>query len=364
MKNNYDYIIIWAWFYWMHAARFLWNKWFKVCLLEKEWDAFTQASYINQARVHNWYHYPRSFSTALKTKEYFNRFINDFGFAINQNFTKIYAIAEKWSKTNSIEFELFCEKLGIPCKEIDKNMFFKKWIDKAYETLEYAFDAIKIRDFMKEEINRRSNIDSFYHYEVDHIKKESDWIVISSSNNDRKFKAKNIINATYEWINKINLLFWAPKIDIKYELAEMVLCNVSKNIRNYWLTIMDWEFFSIMPFWLGWKFSLSSVKHTPHEDCHKDVPNFQKNKNSYWIPETNFPKMLEQTKDFLNDDIEIKYDKSLFTTKVVLSSTENDDARPTFIKKYDLENDCSLITIFSGKINTIYEIEDFFLNNN
>ncbi|MDD2891810.1 MAG: amino acid oxidase [Candidatus Gracilibacteria bacterium] len=333
-------------------------------MLEKEGDAFTQASYINQARVHNGYHYPRSFSTALKTKEYFNRFINDFGFAINQNFTKIYAIAEKGSKTNSIEFELFCEKLGIPCKEIDKNMFFKKGIDKAYETLEYAFDAIKIRDFMKEEINRRSNIDSFYHYEVDHIKKESDGIVISSSNNDRKFKAKNIINATYEGINKINLLFGAPKIDIKYELAEMVLCNVSKNIRNYGLTIMDGEFFSIMPFGLGGKFSLSSVKHTPHEDCHKDVPNFQKNKNSYGIPETNFPKMLEQTKDFLNDDIEIKYDKSLFTTKVVLSSTENDDARPTFIKKYDLENDCSLITIFSGKINTIYEIEDFFLNNN
>lgn len=361
--KNYDYIVIWAGFYWLHTARHLWNKWFNVCLLEKEWDAFTKASYINQARVHNWYHYPRSFSTALKTKEYFNRFINDFWFAINKDFKKIYAISSNWSKTSSLEFEVFCKKLWIPCVEIDKKLFFKKGIDKAYETLEYAFDAIKIRDFMKEEIGRRSNIDTFYYFEVDNIKKEDDWIIISSSKNNLKFKSKNIINATYEWINKINSLFWVPKIDIKYELTEMVLCDVSKNIRNYWLTVMDWEFFSIMPFWIWWKFSLSSVKYTPHEESHEEFPSFSKNKNLHWIPETNFYNMLEQSKEYLNDDIEIKYDKSLFTTKVVLSNTEIDDARPTLINKYDLWNKNNLVTIFSWKINTIYEIEDFFNNN-
>jgi hypothetical protein len=46
--------------------------------------------------------------------------------------------------------------------------------------------------------------------------------------------------------------------------------------------------------------------------------------------------MLSQTKKYFKDDIEIKYDKSLFTTKVVLSNTEIDDARPTFIKEFDL----------------------------
>jgi hypothetical protein len=46
---------------------------------------------------------------------------------------------------------------------------------------------------------------------------------------------------------------------------------------------------------------------------------------------------------------------------VVLASAEWDDARPTFIKKYDLWNWNNLITIFSWKINTIYEIEDFLI---
>ncbi len=361
MIKTYDYIIIWAWFYWLHAARYLWNKWFTVCILEKEHDAFTKASFVNQARVHNWYHYPRSFSTALKSKEYFNRFVNDFWFAINKNFKKIYAISETWSKVSSLEFEVFCQKLWVPCKEINKNLFFSKWIDKAYETLEYSFDAIQIRDFMKDEISRRSNIDSYYYYEVDNIQHQSDWILVSSSNNNLKFKSKNIINATYEWINKINLLFGAPKIDIKYELTEMVLCDVSENIRNYWLTVMDGEFFSLMPFWIWWKFSLSSVRYTPHEACYEDIPYFTKNKNLYGIPESNFDSMIQQTKEYLNNDIEIKYNKSFFTTKVVLANAENDDARPTFIKKYDLWNKNSLVTIFSWKINTIYEIEDFFL---
>ena len=73
--------------------------------------------------------------------------------------------------------------------------------------------------------------------------------------------------------------------------------------------------------------------------------------------------MLKESKDYLNDDIEIKYDKSLFTTKVVLWCTESNDARPTLIKEYDLWEKNKLITIFSWKINTIYEIEDFFNNN-
>lgn len=361
--KKYDYIIIWSGFYWMHTARFLWNKWFRVAVLEKEWDSFTQASYINQARVHNWYHYPRSYQTAIKSKEFFKRFNNDFGFAINKEFKKIYAIAEKWSKTNSLEFEIFCKKVWIPCKEINKNLFFKKGVEKAYETLEYAFDAIKIRDFMKEELKRRANVDLFYYYNVDKINNTDEWIIVSSKNHNTKFISKNIINATYEWINKIHKLFNIRPISIKYEYTEMILCDVSKNLRWYWLTLMDGEYFSIMPFGIWWKFSLSHVKYTPHEECLEAIPNFKCNKNEYWIPKSNFYKILEDTKKYLNDDIEIKYEKSLYTTKVILSNTEYDDARPTFLQQYELWNGNNLITIFSWKINTIYEIEDYFNKN-
>jgi len=362
--RQYDYIIIWAWFYWLHTARYLWNKWYKVCLLEKEWDAFTKASFINQARVHNWYHYPRSFNTAIKTKEFFNRFCNDFWFAINKNFKKIYAIAKEWSKTNSVEFESFCHKVGIPCKEVDKNLFFKAWIEKAYETLEYSFDAIKIRDFMKSEVEKRTNIDCFYYFNVNEIIKGKDSIIIKDNNNNKQFKSKNIINATYAWINEIHELFWVEPIKIKYEYTEVVLCDVNKEIQNYWLTIMDWEFCSMMPFGIWNKFSITSVKYTPHEECYEVKPTFKCDSNEYWIAKSNFNKMYKQIKSYINNNIKIKYDKSFFTTKVVLVSTEKDDARPTLIKKYNLWDGNNLITLFSWKINTIYEIEDYLENIN
>ncbi len=356
----YDYIIIGAGFYWLHTARYLWYKGYNVCILEKEWDAFTKASYINQARVHNGYHYPRSFSTAMKSKEYFQRFTNDFWFAINKDFKKIYAIASEWTKTKAIDFELFCQELGVPCKEIDKDIFFKQGIEKAYETLEYSFDAIKIRDFMKEEISRRSNIDSYYYFNVDAIEETKDGIIVMDSKLNNGFLGKTVINATYAGINSINTLFWVPPIHIKYELAEMILCNVSQNIQSYGITVMDGDFFSLMPFWIWGKFSLSSVKYTPHEESKNLLPDFTSNKNEYWIPQTNFLKMKEQLSTYLNDDIHVEYEKSLYTTKVVLADTEIDDARPTLIKSYPLKYKNSLITIFSGKINTIYEIEDFF----
>lgn len=46
----------------------------QVEVLEIEQAPFTRATYINQARVHMGYHYPRSLSTAMKSAGYFKRF--------------------------------------------------------------------------------------------------------------------------------------------------------------------------------------------------------------------------------------------------------------------------------------------------
>ena len=49
-------------------------------VLECDSGPFMRATYINQARVHMGYHYPRSFSTAIKSAHYFERFCKDYGF--------------------------------------------------------------------------------------------------------------------------------------------------------------------------------------------------------------------------------------------------------------------------------------------
>lgn len=62
----FDKIIIGAGLYGLYAALFCCKKGQKVLVLECDAQPFQRATYINQARVHQGYHYPRSISTAMK----------------------------------------------------------------------------------------------------------------------------------------------------------------------------------------------------------------------------------------------------------------------------------------------------------
>ena len=67
-----------------------------VVVLERESDLMLRASYNNQARVHNGYHYPRSFTTAFRSRVNMPRFIRDWPSAVKKDFTKLYAIKLKY----------------------------------------------------------------------------------------------------------------------------------------------------------------------------------------------------------------------------------------------------------------------------
>ncbi|MCR4788962.1 MAG: FAD-dependent oxidoreductase, partial [Lachnospiraceae bacterium] len=77
MMERYDRIIIGAGLYGLYAAHFLGKRGLKVLVLEADHSAFMRATYINQARVHMGYHYPRSLTTATRSAGYFRRFLED-----------------------------------------------------------------------------------------------------------------------------------------------------------------------------------------------------------------------------------------------------------------------------------------------
>ena len=91
MEKEFDKIIIGAGLYGMYAALYCAEKGEKVLVLEYDEAPFQRATYINQARVHMGYHYPRSLSTAVKSAGYFKRFVDEFGFCIHSSFWQIYA---------------------------------------------------------------------------------------------------------------------------------------------------------------------------------------------------------------------------------------------------------------------------------
>ena len=86
----------------------------RVVLLEREADLMARASYANQARVHNGYHYPRSFTTAYRSRVNLPRFVSDWSSAVDTGLTKLYAIARRHSKVTAAQFQRFCRSIGAP----------------------------------------------------------------------------------------------------------------------------------------------------------------------------------------------------------------------------------------------------------
>ena len=138
---QYDKIIIGAGLYGLYSAERCGRKGEKVLVLEHDDAAFKRATFINQARVHMGYHYPRSFSTAIKSAGYFHRFNEDYGFCILDKFDQVYATSSNFSWSNAEQFKKFCQNAAIRCDEVPAEKYFKAGMcDGAFLTEEYTYD--------------------------------------------------------------------------------------------------------------------------------------------------------------------------------------------------------------------------------
>lgn len=374
MAEQYDKIIFGAGIYGLYSALVCSKKSQRILVLERDSNAFMRATYINQARVHMGYHYPRSKMTALKSAHYFQRFCEDFGFCIKKNFKQIYATSKVLSWTNAEAFQKFCDDSNIPCERIDEKEYFRPGLcDGAFLTEEYTYDAMILRDHFLKELLNQGNVDILYNQNIESIKEAgSYWKVISSGKN---YETPFIMNATYAGINEIQQILGFEAFNIKYELCEIILCNVDEKLKDIGLTVMDGPFFSIMPFGKTGYHSLTSVTFTPHVTSYDKTATFECQKHSNGIcspghlsncnycpakPESAWPYMSQLARKYILPGLKFSYVKSLFSMKPILKVAEIDDSRPTMIKTERL--DPTFISAFSGKINTIYDLDEVLLD--
>lgn len=370
---NFDYAIIGAGIYGLYAAKFLGERGINVALIEMDAGPLQRASYINQARVHNGYHYPRSVSTASKSAKYYERFNKEFNFGIHNEFKKIYAISKYDSLTNADQFLKFCSHVGIPADEINTSKYFNSaTIEAAFETSEYTYDAIKIKDYFMQKLNNYSNVKLYFDSQVRSAEKIEDKYLINI-NDEVLLTSKKVLNATYASINQILNLFGLDTFKTKYELCEVILTKANSELQHVGITVMDGPFFSIMPFGLSGYHSLTSVAYTPHESSSSEVPKFscqqfrkdctnytlQNCNNCLHAPLSAWVDMKQQAQKFLKSNLQFEYQKSLYSVKTILNSAELDDSRPTVIR--ESSNDPTFISVLSGKFNTIYDLEDVLL---
>lgn len=372
---KYDRIIIGAGIYGLYAAlQSAKDKKRKILVLEKDDESFKRATYINQARVHMGYHYPRSYSTAIKSAHYFERFNKDYDFSILSEFDQIYATSSKFSWTNAKQFKKFCENADIVCDELSTSKYFKDGMcDGCFLTKEYTYDAHILRDYFLKEIEKYDNITIKYSSEVKDIKKLKDVYEIITEK--EKYTTPFLLNATYASVNQILEMLKLPHFKIKYELCEIILCTVSEKFKNVGITVMDGPFFSIMPFGKTGYHSLTSVTFTPHITCYDSLPTFpcqekaNKIKEGYCTPcalgncndcpakpESAWPYMSNLAKKYLKEEFGFDYVGSLYSMKPILKASEIDDSRPTVIKTFTTNP--TFISVLSGKINTVYDLDE------
>lgn len=370
-KDYFDKVIIGAGLYGLYSALFCGKRGEKVVVLETDATPFRRATYINQARVHQGYHYPRSISTALKSAGYFERFNKDFAFCVNKEFEQIYATSSAYSWTNGSQFKDFCTAANIPCEELNPDRFFKKGMcDGAFLTREYTYDAMILKDYLLNEIANYNNISIFYGKKIISIEHDTNDYYIETDDG-LEYISSFVLNATYAGSNQILKMAGFDTFGIKYELCEIILCNVNKKLHGIGFTVMDGPFFSIMPFGKTGFHSLTSVTFTPHTTSYEDVPTFSCQERSKDFcttfrlgncndcpakPETAFPYMANLARKYMKDDFEFQYDSSLYSMKPILMSSEIDDSRPTVIKV--CSKSPTFVAVLSGKINTVYDLDE------
>lgn len=367
---NYDKIIIGAGLYGLYSALYCAKAGQKTVVLEYDEAPFMRATYINQARVHMGYHYPRSYATAIKSAGYFRRFNEDYGFCVHSRFDQLYATSSRFSWTDAAQFQKFCADAGIRCEEMPVSRYFKDGMcDGAFLTEEYTYDAHILRDYFLEELKKYPNVELVYQVRIQAIEKGDRQYTVYTGQG--RYEAGFVLNCTYASVNQILELAGYETFGIKYELCEIILCEAGERLKDLGITVMDGPFFSIMPFGKTGCHSLTSVTFTPHVTSYDKRPVFacQKRRGGGCSPEAlgncnTCPAKPESAWDYMStlarkymrDEYEFSYIKSLFSMKPILTASEIDDSRPTVIRRFSEKP--YFYSVLSGKINVVYDLNE------
>ena len=366
----YDKIILGAGLYGLYAAQKCGAAGQKVLVLEKDPAPFMRATYINQARVHMGYHYPRSYSTAIKSAGYFERFCRDYDFCLLKSFDQVYATSAHFSWTSAADFRRFCRAANIRCDDVSPEKYFNPGqCDGAFLTTEYTYDAQILKEYFLREIAKLPNVTVLYQHKPDAIRRTgSVWQVHAG---DVTAETPYLLNATYAGVNEVHRMMGFEPFRIKYELCEIILCTVDEKLKNTGITVMDGPFFSIMPFGCTGLHSLTSVTFTPHVTSYDTVPTFGCQQASQGLcspqslyncnscpakPASAWPMMSQLARKYLKEEYGFAYRESLFSMKPILKASEIDDSRPTVIRQY--AEDPAFVSVLSGKINTVYDLDE------
>ena len=319
---------------------------YDVTLYEKNDDIISQASYVNQYRLHRGYHYPRSKETAEQSQWGEHSFLQEYGDAIvNGDIEHYYAIAKEDSLVSSEEYKEFLDDLSLEYKKKTLDIVNKNSIDLVVKVNELLFDPNKLKKICWDKL-KQYNVDVMLDTEYISSLKNYDYV----------------INSTYANLNQLTPE--DKQRDFQFELCEKPVIKLPKQYKNKSVVIMDGPFMCIDPLGDTDYHVMGNVVHAIHSTNVGRFPEYDLkfdellNKGIVKNPSiTNIDKFVESAKKFFIDIDKLEHIGSMYTFRTVLPNKDKDDARPTLVGKIDDKT----FTIFSGKIGTCVTAADDIL---
>jgi len=361
-ESDTDAIVIGGGFYGLMIATYLREVRAlpRVTVLEREPGIMRRASYNNQARIHNGYHYPRSFTTAYRSRVNLPRFVEDWPFAVVNDFPKIYAIARRSSKVTAQQFRRFSREIGAslePAPRHLRDVFSRHLIEDVFLTQEYAFDSSKLSGLILRRL-QAANVELRLATDAVGIEASGDRLSVHwrdlENDTEGELRSPLVFNCTYSGINRLANRIGADTVQVKHEVTEMALTRLPPEFGKIGITVMDGPFFSIMPFPARDMHTVSHVRYTPHVSW-PDEPGIDPYRKLEDYPKVSrSDRMLRDISRYIPAIASAQALDSLYEVKTVLMKNESDDGRPILFQKHtDIPG---YFSVLGGKIDNIYDI--------
>jgi glycine/D-amino acid oxidase-like deaminating enzyme len=360
-KDRYDVLVVGGGFFGLYIAAYFARLGRSVLTVEAEPAAMSRASFSNQARVHNGYHYPRSVLTALRARTSFPRFVAEFSDCIVDDYESLYAVGSVLGNLTAKQFKLFCDRIGARCDRASgdlKRHFSDRLIEEVFSTTEHAFNAEKLRERMLHRLKDEGAHlwTSTSAQRVERLPDDRLAVRLETSEGPRTVIANEIYNCAYAGINTLLRRSELPTIPLKHELAEMCLMHIPESLKSIGVTVMCGPFFSFLPFPARQAHTLSHVRYTPHFAWLDRGPEGVDPATVLRSPlrRSNWRRMIRDATRYMPSLESAEYVDSLWEIKTVLPASETNDSRPILLRRD--QGLANLHCVLGAKIDSVYDV--------
>jgi len=317
---------------------------YQVTLLEKQSDLMSQASLVNQNRIHLGYHYPRSVATARESLDGLGAFREVYGAAVVGDIAKYYAISRHDSLTSPDDFVAFCLQVGLPLEEEwpSEVHLRRDRVAACWRVPETTFDYHKLRQIALGDLHRFPSISVVRNCTAAGIDVGPPHSIRLSD--ATTMECDVIVNTSYAGLGQVEALLGLTPSAYQYELCVMPLVEWDGEPARVGVTIMDGPFCSLMPKgrergrYILYDVVRSVVQRRIAESC------------PMWEPIRGLVEvdMIDKCAEWFPVLRGMHYRGSWITTRVVVPFHDDDDARPTTIT----DHGSMVYSVFSGKLTT------------